>query len=485
MPTQSDYQKLLGASLTDSDVLELYNAQDPRLIQQLNAIGGLFVALGKELDISEVEPFVKSRDRSIIADATNKGILPTGTPCQHTINIQNNGYNDVTLTQGRVIEDNAGGRPWRLMSSVTVKGMSENTVAVEQSEYREVKYTIPITEIFHKVSIQTKDDMFLSGITISDDAVPTPNTYQLTRRWINAKAGDYCFNLTMDTLQRMFIQFGDSNRAGITANAGQVFTIGLTETYGDIDPSSLLDASLSSVNTTDEQKLGIKFVSTGLLQGGANPLTVDQLRILSAYPAIYDESAVFLANFDYLVRQKYMAKSYYLAVWNENIQQQFYGVSYKDINHLNIAVISKNTADQDSMVQDIQQTIATADNLYKDRVNVKTVEEVPYNLTITGRLGAVHDVDSVTAQIKTLLIANYGRGQLASSRWLQNGFNTQEIATLIRNNIPAFQDRISDFALTPSSRINKPHEWVYMTNDSITISLSKTAENMGATWSIF
>ncbi|QHJ83140.1 MAG: hypothetical protein [Bacteriophage sp.] len=483
MPTQADYQNLLGASLSDSDVLELYNAQDPRLIQQLNAIAGLFVALGKEMDVSEIEPFIKSRERSIIADATNKGILPTGTPCQHTIMLSNTGYKDVTLSQGRLIEDNAGGRNWRLMTSATVKAQSSINVAVEQSEYREVKYTIPITEIFHKVSITTKDDMFLSGITIKDDAV-TPNIYQLTRRWINAMAGDYCFNLTMDSLQRLFIQFGDSSRAGITAQSGQVFTIGLTETYGSIDHTSLSDGSLASVETTDEQKISVQFVSGGLIQTGANPLTVDQLRILSSYPSIYDENAVFLANFDYLVRQKYMAKTSYIAVWNENVQQQFYGATYKDINHLNIAVVSKNTEDQSSITASIQQTIATADSLYRDRVNVKAVEEVPYNLTITGSLGAVHDVDAVKAQIKTLLVANYGKGQLSSSRWLQNGFNTQEISTLIRQNISAFQDRISDFSLTPSSRVNKPHEWVYMTSDSITISLTKTAENMGSTWSI-
>lgn len=483
MPTQADYQNLLGASLSDSDVLELYNAQDPRLIQQLNALGGLFVALGKEMDVSEIEPFIKSRERSIIADATNKGILPTGTPCQHNIQIMNNSYDDVSLAQGRLIEDNSGGRYWRLTTSVTIKAQSSTTAIVEQSEYREVKYTVPITEIFHKVSITTKDDMFLSGITIKDDAVK-PNIYSLTKRWINSSAGDYCFNLTMDSLQRLIIQFGDSSRAGITAKVGQVFTIGLTETYGSIDYTSLSDASLVNINTTDEQKLSIKFVSGGLIQSGANPLTVDQLRILSSYPAIYDESAVFLANFDYLVRQKYMTKTNYIAVWNENIQERFYGVSYKDINHLNIAVYSKNIDEQPKIIESIKQTIATADNLYKDRVNVKLVEEVPYTITITGTLGAVHDADSVTSQIKTLLVEKYGKGQTSSSRWLQNGFNIQEISTLIRDNISAFQDRISDFSITPSSRVNKPHEWVYMTNDSITISLAKTAENMGATWSI-
>lgn len=484
MLTQADFKKLLVATLTDSDVIELYNAHHPSVVQQIDAISLFLSAMSKELDISEIEPFIKTRNRSIIADATNKGILPIGTACQHTIQIKNNGTSRVSLSQGRVITDNAGSRPWRLMSSVTIEPKSVNTVIVEQSEYREVSYTVPLTEIFHKTQIALQENMYLCAISMRDDTVPIANQYQLTHRFMNALPGDYIYNVTMDSFQRLFIQFGDTKRAGITAENGQVFTIGITETYGEVDPSTLADASLLEVLSTNEQKLILRFVATGLIKSGADPLTVDQLRTISSYPSLYDESAVFLGNFDFLIRQKFMTTTNYLAVWNENVQQRFYSTTYKDINHLNLAVVAKDSENQDVLISNIKENIANADSLFLNRVNVKIVEEVPYIIEITGRLGSLHDLDSVNAQIKSLLISKYGKGQLASSRWLQNGFNIQEISTLLRNNIPAFQDRISDFSINPTSRVNKPHEWIYMTEDSIQINLSKTAESVGSTWGV-
>jgi hypothetical protein len=35
---------------------------------------------------------------------------------------------------------------------------------------------------------------------------------------------------------------------------------------------------------------------------GANPLSIDQMRLLASYPT-HDDNAVFLGNFDFLVRK--------------------------------------------------------------------------------------------------------------------------------------------------------------------------------------
>jgi hypothetical protein len=88
--------------------------------------------------------------------------------------------------------------------------------------------------------------------------------------------------------------------------------------------------------------------------------------VLSTYPALYDENAVFLGNFDYLVRQKYMARCHYIAVWNENEQNRYYGVTYQDINHLHIAIVAKNNLEQASLEQEIIQYIGQLDSLYKE-----------------------------------------------------------------------------------------------------------------------
>lgn len=480
MLTQADFEARLVANLDDYEILELYNAQDPLVLKYLRSVGAYLALFSQEVDISEIEPFIKTRDRSIIADATNKGILPVGMPAQHYLEVINRSPNSVTLSQGRIIEDNSGGRPWRLLQSVTVNAGEIGEVLVEQSEYREIQYTIQNMESFLRIELQLRDDLSLAGITVRDN---NNQIYSLKKRWMNVAPMEYAFNLTTDSLRRLFIEFGDDERAGRTAQANQVFIFGLLETYGEVDVSRLKDASLVEVLTTDETKVSVRFKQGGSVRAGADPLNTSQLRVLSTYPALYDENAVFLGNFDYSVRQKFMARCHYIAVWNENEQDRYYGVTYLDINHLHIAIVAKNAAEQSNLEQEIIQYIGQLDSLYKERVRVHAVVEKPFALTLNGRLAAVHDVDGVKAQIRGLLVDRYGRTKLSASRWLVNGFNSQEIATQLRKNITAFQDNISDFSLIVPIPVNKPHEWVYIDPNSISLNLERTAET-GAAWTI-
>lgn len=479
MLTQADFEARIVAVLDDYEILERYNAQDPIVLRFLRSIAAFLSLFSQEVDISEIEPFIKTRDRSIIADATNKGILPIGMPTQHVLEVLNRSANSITLSQGRMIEDNSGSRPWRLLQSVTVNAGETGEVLVEQSEYREVQYTVQSTENFHRVELQLRDDLSLAGITVRDNS---NQAYQLKKRWMNVEPLEYAFNLTTDSLRRIFIEFGDDERAGRTAQANQVFTFGILETYGDVDVSRLKDASLLDVLTTDETKVSVRFKQGGIVRQGADPLNISQLRVLATYPALYDENAVFLGNFDYSVRQKFMARCHYIAVWNENEQDRYYGVTYQDINHLHIAVVAKNNAEQANLETEIIQYIGLLDSLYKDRVRVHAVVEKPFNITLNGRLAAVHDLDGVKAQIKGLLVDRYGRTKLSASRWLVNGFNTQGISTQLKTNIVAFQDNISDFSLNVPVVLNKPHEWVYISEPSITLNIERTAETSGAAW---
>lgn len=477
MLTQADFEARIVAALDDYEIQEQYNAQDPLVVQQARSIAAFLSLFSQEIDIAELEPFFKTRDRSIIADAANKGILPIGMPAQHTLEVINRAGNSISLSQGRLIEDNSG-RPWRLLQSVTVPAGETGEVLAEQSEYREVKYTVQNSESFHRTQLKLQDDLAFAGIIVSDDQ---NNNYLLKKRWMNVAPLEYAFNLTTDSLRRIFIEFGDDNRAGCTAKANQVFTIGILETYGDVDISRLKDASLADVYNADEQRVSVRFKQGGAVRQGADPLNVSELRVLSSYPSLYDENAVFLGNFDYSVRAKFMPRAYYLAVWNENEHDRYYGATYKDINHLHIAVIAKNSVEQETLELEIIQYIGQLDRLYKDRVRVHAVLEKPYAMLLNGSLAAVHDLDGVKAQIKGLLVDLYGQTKLSASRWLVNGFNTQEISKQLRKNITAFQDNISDFSLIVPSTLNKPHEWVYISNESITLNLERTAE-MGAAW---
>ena len=131
--------------------------------------------------------------------------------------------------------------------------------------------------------------------------------------------------------------------------------------------------------------------------------------------------------------------------------------------------------------------VARADSLLDGRVKVVELVERPYPLTITGRLSSVHDIDSVRTQIKELLLASYGKGSLAAIHHNADGFNMNEIATRIRTLVTAFQDRISDFSISSedvTANPVKPHEWAYLSEGSITINLSRTADSGNAIWTM-
>lgn len=125
--------------------------------------------------------------------------------------------------------------------------------------------------------------------------------------------------------------------------------------------------------------------------------------------------------------------------------------------------------------------------MLEDRVRVRAAVLRPYRISITGRLAAVHDIDSVRTQIKELLLADYGKGSLAAIHHNADGFNLQEIATRIRSTISAFQDRISDFTVSGedvTSQPVKPHEWAFLDEGSITINLTRTADSGNAIWTM-
>ena len=477
----------IGSHLNDNpEIAEKWRAGDPTVRTMLTAIVDVAVFLKRDNDVNAIEPFIKSKNRTIIADAINKGILPVATPCQHLLTIENNADKSMTLSQGRLVEDGTG-RQWRLLASLSLDAGEVKTVFVEQSIINYTQITIPLSEPFYTVTLSTTEDAYFSAIGVTNTT--TGEVYQHTPKFMNAGIDTASYVLQSDNLTNINIIFGASERAGKTVQAGEVYELAITQTYGEVDPTSLKQASLSEILTSDESRLNIYFKSGDMTRAGANPLTINQLRLLASFPSMYDRNAVFMGNFTFLVMQHFMNRLDYMAIWNETAHEKYYGASLDNINHLNLAVMPKmNTPTETTqLVLDIQQLVARADSLLTGRVKVMNVNERPYNITITGRLAAVHDTDSVRTQIKELLLVNYGKGSLAANHHNADGFNLQELATRLRTNISAFQDRISDFTVSGedvAANPVKPHEWAFLSEDSIIINLTRTADSGNAVWTM-
>lgn len=487
MSERNNILESIGSHLNDyPEIAERWRAGDPTVRAMLTSIVEVAVFLKRDNDVNAIEPFIKSKNRTIIADAINKGIFPVATPCQHKITIENTAKNTMTLSQGRLIEDGTG-RQWRLLAAVTLAADETKAVLAEQSIINKARVTIPVNEPFYTLSLTTTDDAYFSSIGITN--VTSGEVYQHTPKFMNAGINQPAYTLQSDNLTNINVIFGATDRAGKTVQAGEVYEISITQSYGEVDPTSLRQASLSEIYISDESQLNTYFKAGDMTRAGANPLTINQLRLLASFPAMYDRNAVFMGNFTFLIMQHFMSRLNYMAIWNETAHERYYGASLDSINHLNLAIIPRldNSSEKAQLITDIQQLVARADSLLDGRVRIMNAIERPYQITITGRLAAVHDIDSVRVQIKELLLVGYGKGSLAANHHNADGFNLQELSTRLRNSVSAFQDRISDFTVTGEDvaiRPVKPHEWAFLSDASITINLTRTADSGNAIWTM-
>lgn len=487
MSERSKILESINSNINDyPEVAERWRVGDPTVRAMLTSIAEVAVFLKRDNDVNTIEPFIKSRNRTIIADAINKGVLPVATPCQHKLTVENSSVQTLTLSQGRLIEDGTG-RQWRLLADITVAAGEVKTGLAEQSTINRTDMTIPINEPFYTVALSTTDGAYFAGISVVNTT--TGEVYTHTPKFMNAGVNTPSYTLQSDNLNNISVIFGASDRAGKTVQAGEVYQFAITQCFGEVDTASLGQAALGELNFAEESLLNLYFKAGDIVRAGSNPLTINQLRLLASFPSMYDRNAVFMGNFTFLVMQHFMSRLNYMAIWNETIHERYYGADVSSINHLNLTVVAKssNENERNQLVTDIKQLVARADSLLEGRVRVKAVALRPYQITITGRLSAVHDIDSVRTQIKELLLANYGKGSLTATHHNADGFNRQEIATRIRSTISAFQDRISDFTVIGEDvEISpvKPHEWAFLDADSIGINLTRTADSGNASWTM-
>lgn len=464
------------------EIAARYYSGDPRVKASIASQITMLGLLSFELDVSEAEPFLKSRERTILADAANKGILSIAKPCKHIIECKNSHNVPITLLAGRYFED-VQGRKWRLLETANIPANGSVNVQAEQSELRTIAYTALTSDPFQQVVVDLQSDMHLANIAVKDSE---NNNYAYKPRWMNVAKGEYAVVYKTDSKQRMIIEFGDSDRFGRTLSANTQITFTVIETYGEIDISRLKEASLSELLNSNEQKIRLKFIENGVIQHGTDPLSIDQLRLLSSY-ANYDENAVFLGNFDSNVRRQFMAQTNYIHVWNEAIHEIHYGANINNINRLFVGVSPKHIAELETIKTQIAQHISKLDSLYKNRVVFVDVAERQFNLTIKATLNPVHDIESVKQQVTTLLLGLYGRGKLSTSYYLSEGFNIQEISKKIRENIAAFQDQISDYQIITEDLTNnpiKPHEWLYLSETSIQYQITVSANHGQGLWTL-
>lgn len=442
-----------------------YLAGNPLLLAQLMAIATMLDMVSTNVDIAEVEPFLKTRDATVLADAAARGILPLGKAAKVRLLVTNSSNAAVPLAQGRMLYDEQG-RDFMLDTAIVVPANGTVQVFATQHTYREVEHTISTNSPFYEIKVPYLDqDVFIEALNVAD----IDGNLQYSPEYMVQPNVDTTrmYNVETNEFREMFVRFGAEFVTGYYAPIGTVITLKIFDTLGELVINQNSELALTTTLSAGETSL--KFAVDTVVDNGSNSHTIDVLRILASYPALYDNSAVFLGNFDYVIR-KFLPDLNFLSVWNERVEELVRPPSLDNINALFISFM-RDDADIDITKDLIRGIVKRADDSYRMYFIDSVTVLVP--LVINAIIAPVHDIPTVTDQIKNYIIANYGRNSKKVSVGRRDNFNKQVIYEQLKKNTPALQDPNSDFTLSFGSMPSPlPEHWRYADASSITVNIS-------------
>lgn len=452
------------------------STRDPRIMAQIRAQATMLAMLSEQVEVAEAEWFVKARDMTVLADASLKGILPLARPARQSIRVANAGAAPYTVTVGQRFQDKRG-RIYVADAAVTIAGGGNGLVSVTQQTLRVITHTVNLPTTFYSIEVSPGD----SGVHVSNVSLwRGGDEFQYRPDWVNVLPGDLAYSLETDERRRLLVRLGSSNVIGVGVQTGEVYEIRVTECEGQISDLAVGDPfTLEYIYTEADGRISATLDST--LDEGADPLSVAELRTMALYPSVYNHDAVFLAEFDFLLR-RYLKPLRFLSVWNEQIEEDVRGPDVDNINTLLVSgqVVGMSNGEFESRVRAL---IAKADNSYKVRFVPLSAQAVP--MVVDVSISVVHDIATVQAQVKQTLLEVYGDGASAVARGMSSPLRTRAISDLLKGKVPALKDSLADIRVTmtlPATPL--PEHFIHLTEASITVNVERAAFGSGP-WSTY
>jgi hypothetical protein len=476
--TRDEFLAKFAAEVTNYPTVALYyQAGDPRLFAPMGAVSTMFSMLSEQIDIAQLEPFSKTRDSTVLADAAMKGILPFGVPPQMTLSVANPGDVDVPIATGRVLLDQYGKR-YTSETNATVPAGGAAALMVKQMTTRTASVTVDQSIPFYSVQVPENPDaeQVISGVFVTVDGT----NYSYTPEFANVAADQPAFTLETDEQRRLFVRFGWANTFGVQPAAGAAVALTIEETQGATDLAT--NAAFTLEATTTEADRALTFKLASIINPGADPQDIETLRQFASYPSGYDSSAVYLGNFDFLIRRN-MAPFRFLSVWNEQVEENARGGNVANINKLFVAYMMDGITDDTqkaALEAQIRTIVAAADDSYV--LKFVNVAETALPVTINAQVSVVHDTGDVEAKIRAQVLGLYGRDAPAVKQGMLK-LSSKKINDALRKNIVALQDDGSDWQTTiPAQTGLLPEQYRYVSDASLTVIVTQATYNDGQ-WS--
>ncbi|NCC41612.1 MAG: hypothetical protein EOM21_19770 [Gammaproteobacteria bacterium] len=498
MLTKADFQRSIADTIDRyPDLAARYRASDPIILQHLEAIATMLAMLSQSLDVAQSEVFTKARDTTVLADAAMRGIVPKARPARIEITVKNTSTTPARIETGRALQD-ARGRPWVVVAGDNIiPAGAEATIHAEQRTRVQLDYTVVRDEPFHAVEVPalSGDGQRLAGLSVLDD----DGEWAYAERYTNVAAGDRVYHVEADERQRLYVRFGLRHVVGTQPRVGDRLSIRLDYSYGDVTPA--LDSTLALTSVQAPNDAFLTFKMTAMAIAGQDPIAIDALSTLARYPSVYNHDAVYLGEFDFLIRRKFPDLQF-LSVWNERIEELARGASVDNINVLFVACLGADdteemaTSSPGTVIEHqnltalqiaIGEAIARADDSY--RVRFLTPVRAPQTWRIFAMIGSAYLPSVIEQRIREVILGKYGAS--AMRRGGAN-FALQDIYASLRAVIPEIAEPGADIAVQISGPDfdaeplcgsahgvfdDPPETWRYVAPDTLDV----TVCSMGAT----
>lgn len=449
----------------------LYQAGDPRFLQAQGAIAQMAAMLSQQIEIGMIEPFSKSRDSTLLADAALKGIVPMAVCSRLKVLVENGSTSSFNLQSGRKVLDSSG-NIYEVDAPLTLGANSSGFAELTQVESNTYTHTIGVSSPFYKIRVNQPDDgRKISGISLFDSL---GREYRYAREFTNILPDERAFNIECDEYRNIHIVLGYSGVVAYQPSSGEVYTVIVRLTSGDVSNSVGSTFAFEYAYSAIEPL--VKITMDSVLVRGADPMDIPTLRELCKYPSIYDSNAVFLGEFDLLVR-KNVPNLKFLAIWNEALEESVRGASVNNINSLFVSFVEPDGASHSATLTEIKNVIKAADDSYR----IVDVAPIISNIAVTvdAQVARVNDLNAVQQSIEDALLSEYGIDSVAAKIGMTSP-NYKRVYEILKQAVPALQDNGADFtvSIAPIVGTQYPEHFRYMTAGSVSVTVTQANYNL-------
>ncbi|MGL5947914.1 MAG: hypothetical protein ACRCYV_02495 [Aeromonas sp.] len=464
-------------------VAALIKAGDPRVLQQIEAQATMLAMYSAQVEVAQAEPFEKVRDSTVLADAALRGIVPKARAARVRLHVVNASERILTLHAGRELLDPKG-RIFSVEAPCTVAAGEEAYALAIQSYRKATSHIVSGSRPFYAVHISlADDDSALCGLAVRDGT----GEFAYRERYANTLADERIYHVEADERQQVYVRFGQDGVVGTQPLDGTQIMLTASYTLGaaEFSPGALL--TFATLHDPLEALLEMRLDE--VLVHGQNPPTMRALRELAKYPSVYNHNAVFLGEFDFLVRRHFPDLSF-LSVWNEGVEESVRGMHLDNINALFVACVSAQgsepvleeqgeemlSPEKISVLSGVQQQIAAqikaADDSY--RIHFYTPIRRQIALSVQASVASSYDGSAVQAQIEQVILQHFGEDSPAAQRG-QSVPLYQQIYRLLLEQVPALAVGRADLRVQIDPLVDSDHRpelWRFVAPTSLTVQVT-------------